>query len=309
MRWKEAMRLADQKIQWHPGFYAGIELELRSFDLEYDQEYQLTKGPLSIDLLIIRKQTDERIDNEIGEFFRKHNVVEFKSPEDELSIDIFYKVQAYAGLYKASGETVNQIPAQEITVSLFRDTCPREMMEQLKTLGAEITVRHDGIYQIEKAGLFPAQLIVTRELKEETHAILRILTNRATRQDVEAFLTATKDMRTEGDIARLDAILQVSATANRVVFDEIYREGEERMCQALKEIMKDDFEKAEARGEARGVAIGEARGVAIGEARGVEKNAIDNIKSLMETTNWSAQQAMDALKIPASKQSLYASRL
>jgi hypothetical protein len=56
MRWKEAMRLADQKIQWHPGFYAGIELELRPFDLEYDQEYQLTKGPLSIDLLIIRNR-------------------------------------------------------------------------------------------------------------------------------------------------------------------------------------------------------------------------------------------------------------
>ena len=36
------------------------------------------------------------------------------------------------------------------------------------------------------------------------------------------------------------------------------------MCEALKEIMKEDFEKA--------------------EARGVEKNAIDNIKSLMETT-------------------------
>ena len=139
----------------------------------------------------------------------------------KLSIDIFYKVQAYTGLYKASGETVNQIPAQEVTVSLFRDTCPREMMEQLKALGAEITVRHDGIYRIEKMGLFPAQLIVTGELKEETHAILRVLSNRATRRDVEAFLTATKDMRTEGDIARLDAILQVSATANRIVFDEI----------------------------------------------------------------------------------------
>ena len=235
----------------------------------------------------------------------------------KLSIDIFYKVQAYAGLYKASGETVNQIPAQEVTVSLFRDTCPREMMEQLKALGAEITVRHDGIYRIEKMGLFPAQLIVTGELKEETHAILRVLSNRATRRDVEAFLTATKDMRTEGDIARLDAILQVSATANRVVFDEIYREGEELMCQALREIMKEDFDKAEARGvaigEARGVAIGEARGVAIGEARGVaigvEKNAIANIRSLMETTHWSAKQAMDALKIPAGQQAQYASQL
>ena len=41
--------------------------------------------------------------------FRRHNVVEFKFPEDELSIDVFFKTQAYAGLYKASGETVNEI--------------------------------------------------------------------------------------------------------------------------------------------------------------------------------------------------------
>ena len=65
----------------------------------------------------------------------------------------------------------------------------------------------------------------------------------------------------------------------------------------VKEIMKEYFEKAE------------ARGVAIGEARGVEKNAIANIRSLMETTHWSAKQAMDALKIPVGQQAQYASQL
>ena len=117
-----------EKIQWHPGFYAGIELELRAYHLDYDQEHQVTRGPLSIDLLIIKKQTDEIIDHEIGEFFRKHNVVEFKSPDDELSVDVFYKVQSYAGLYKAAGETINEIPADEVTVSLFRDCYPREIL-------------------------------------------------------------------------------------------------------------------------------------------------------------------------------------
>lgn len=97
--------MADPKIQWHPGFYAGIELELSAYDLDYDQEHQVTRGAPSFDLLIIKKQTDKIIDNEIGEFFRKQNVVEFKSPDDEMSIDVFYKVQSYAGLYKASGET------------------------------------------------------------------------------------------------------------------------------------------------------------------------------------------------------------
>ena len=52
---------------------------------------------------VVKKQTDEKIDHDISEMFRRHNVVEFKPPEDELSIDVFYKVQAYAGLYKTSG--------------------------------------------------------------------------------------------------------------------------------------------------------------------------------------------------------------
>ena len=61
---------------------------------------------------------------DFADCFRRHNIVEFKSPEDELSIDVFYKTQAYACLYKASGETVNAIPAEEITLSLFRDVYP-----------------------------------------------------------------------------------------------------------------------------------------------------------------------------------------
>ena len=75
-----------QTIQWHPGFYAGMELELRGYHLDFEAEHELTRGPLYIDILIIRKLMDERIDNEIGEIFRKHNIVEYKSPDDELSI-------------------------------------------------------------------------------------------------------------------------------------------------------------------------------------------------------------------------------
>ncbi len=59
-----------------------MELDLRGNDLEFEKEFQLTKGPLSIDLLIIRKLTDEPIENDIGRFFRRHNIVEFKSPDD-----------------------------------------------------------------------------------------------------------------------------------------------------------------------------------------------------------------------------------
>ena len=50
--------MASKNIQWHPGFYTGMELDLRSNALEFEKEFQLTKGPLSIDLLIIRKWSD-----------------------------------------------------------------------------------------------------------------------------------------------------------------------------------------------------------------------------------------------------------
>ena len=46
------------KIQWHPAFCAAAELELRSNkgDLEFKREYNLSKKPLQMDLLIIEKR-------------------------------------------------------------------------------------------------------------------------------------------------------------------------------------------------------------------------------------------------------------
>ena len=256
--------MADKNIQWHPGFYAGIELELKAYHLSFEQEHQLTRGPLSIDLLIIKKLMDEKIDNDIAEIFRRHNVVEFKSPEDELSIDVFFKTQAYAGLYKASGETVNEIPADEVTVSLFRDVYPREMADQLKALGYTITQRHPGIYQIDGKLPFPTQLVVTSQLRPGQHTVLRILSNHAEQKDIEDFIKASMHYKDSGDRARADSILQVSASANKALYREIYQRGDASMCEALMEIMKDDIDKKVEQGRAEG----EAKGRTEGEAQG-----------------------------------------
>ena len=92
----------NKKIQWHPGFYAATEIEMRQNrkDLEFHREYNLSKKPLQIDLLIIEKLNDVQIQNEIGRLFRKYNIVEYKSPEDSLNIDDFFKTVGYAYLYK-----------------------------------------------------------------------------------------------------------------------------------------------------------------------------------------------------------------
>ncbi len=125
------------KIPWHPGFYGAAELELRANSdvLTFIQEYNLSKEPLRADLLVIRKEPGVQIANEIGRIFKGHNIIEYKSPDDGLTIDDFYKAAAYACLYKSLGQTVDQYPAAEITVSLFREAYPRGLFSTLRSSG------------------------------------------------------------------------------------------------------------------------------------------------------------------------------
>ena len=81
-------------LQWHPAFFAGIQIELeeeREY-LSFENEHQLGTKPKEIDVLIIKKDGTHPIHKNIGKIFRGHNLIEYKSPADSLNIDDFYKV-------------------------------------------------------------------------------------------------------------------------------------------------------------------------------------------------------------------------
>ena len=153
--------MADIEIQWHPGFVAAMDLELEENreDLLYEKEYNLNTKPLEIDLLVIKKRKNVTIANEVGAFFRQYNIMEYKSPDDHLNIDSLYKTIAYAGLYKAYGETVDSIPADEITVSLVREKKPEGLFSYLKEHDIKVKEEFPGIYYLEDKLLFPIQII------------------------------------------------------------------------------------------------------------------------------------------------------
>ena len=67
--------MSDTKIQWHPGFTAAMNLEFEENreDLIFEKEYNLNTKPLEIDLLVIKKDPDVVIVNEIGKLFRGYN--------------------------------------------------------------------------------------------------------------------------------------------------------------------------------------------------------------------------------------------
>ena len=70
-----------ERDHWHSGFLGAIELEFYEYrdELIFDGEHQLSKEPLKMDLLVIKKKKHVQINNQIGEIFRQHNIFEFKS--------------------------------------------------------------------------------------------------------------------------------------------------------------------------------------------------------------------------------------
>ena len=65
-------------------------------------------------------------------------------------------------------------------------------------------------------------------------------------------------MNTPRDRQNVEAVLQVSVKANDELYREIRRDA--NMCDALRELMKDDLEDARKLGESEGEVRGEARG-------------------------------------------------
>ncbi|MBR1931392.1 MAG: hypothetical protein IJ833_07990, partial [Lachnospiraceae bacterium] len=61
--------------------------------------------------------------------------------------------------------------------------------------------------------------------------------------------------------------------------------------------------------EAQAKSEGRKEGRKQGRSEGIEESRCDSIKALMETMKWSAEQAMEALQIPAAERKKYAARL
>ena len=95
------------------------------------------------------------------------NIIEYKGPGDSFSIDDFYKVLGYACIYKTATLTVNEIKAEEITLTFAVKHFPRAMIKEIQRTRNLTVVKFDeGIYHII-GGMFPIQMIHTVKLSEE----------------------------------------------------------------------------------------------------------------------------------------------
>ena len=209
--------------------------------LYFYSEYNLSRKPLQIDLLIIEKNKNIRIKNQIGHIFRQNNIIEYKSPGDSMSIDDFYKATAYACMYKALGEKVDAVSANELTISMMRESYPAGMIATLKRQGIEIEKMYDGIYYL-KNFFIPTQIVVTKELSQGLHNSFRVLSRNVDEKDIETFLKDAEGYIGKSEKSDADAVLQVSMSANYELYEKVRRDN--TMCEALRKLMKDEIEEA-----------------------------------------------------------------
>jgi len=195
-----------------------MELDAYKDMLEFYPEYQLTSEPLRIDCVIIKKTKTVTIGKNIAAIFRTWNLLEYKSPDDYVSVADFYKVYGYACLYAS----FKNVPITELTVTFIESHYPEKLRDHLrKERGYTVAETAAGIYNIN-GDILPIQIIDSRHLSAEENVWLKSLSNR---------LDTSEFSRVSGKIGRLDkgariaAYVDVIVRANAGIMEEVIKMG------------------------------------------------------------------------------------
>ena len=234
------------KLQWHPAFFAGIQIELAAEAryLVFENEHQLgTKPkeidvlkPKEIDVLIIKKENAPPIQKNIGRIFRTYNLVEYKSPADTLDVEAFYKLYGYACFYKADAPAADRVPMEEVTLTFISHHYPGKLMRYLEEKrNYQIQKADKGIYYIT-GDYIPIQILVTRQLSKTENLWLSHLTNQLDGEPDAELLVEEYQKHTKDKLYQ--SVMDIIVRANHEMFEEA-----KEMCDALRELFADEFKE------------------------------------------------------------------
>lgn len=234
----EQKKTESDKTYWHPAFFAGIQIEFKddADNLEFENEHQLGTNPMEIDVLVIKKETGKPVKTNLGKIFRKYNIIEYKSPDDFLSIDDFYKVYGYTCFYKADVPFVNSIPIQELTLTFVSEKYPQNLARHLlEERNFIIEKTEPGIYLVH-GDFLPIQFIVTKKLSEKNNLWLKSLTNKLQGTDSAQKLVA--DYLAHPKNKLYQSVIETIMKANKKLFQEV-----NSMDDIVMEIVQEKFDK------------------------------------------------------------------
>lgn len=163
-------------VNWHEAVACAVEIELRDYAdlLQFLSEYVLGKNSYRIDLLIIKKLSDQAIPKNIARIFSTCNLFEFKGIHSSVTISAYYKTIGYAGLLisQMSHSESTQYSSLDISISFLTFRYPRRLLRHL-TKERHLTVEKssEGIYYI-LTETFNIQVIVISRLPPDENLYL-----------------------------------------------------------------------------------------------------------------------------------------
>ncbi|MDR0465021.1 MAG: hypothetical protein LBG94_07915 [Treponema sp.] len=269
------------KLNWHPAFLQAIQHELYDYldFLEFKYEYQLTTEPLRIDLIVIKKPRDLIIEKNIGKIFRSENILEYKSPDDYLSIKDFLKVYAYANLYAAITPDVD---FSDITLTFIESRYPRKLLKYLTEIRKyNIEETSSGIYSV-LGDYLPIQIIESKRLSDRENLWLKSLKYNLEISNADAIIKESEN-RTER--VSLSAYFSILLDTNPDIFEELQNMAVR--TRKKRETFEEVFTKAGIipewmeRGFKKGIVQGREEGLEEGFEHGREEASIQIAKNLL----------------------------
>ena len=240
------MKSEREKVDWHTACKQVLKAELWDYrdKLEFLDEHKLTKEPLRIDCVTIKKPKDLVVNKNFAMFFRETNIIEYKSPNDYLSIKDFYKVYAYVCLYTS----LERSSISEKTITFIIGRTPKKLIKYLEKKRKLIVEKtNTGIYTI-KGDFYPMQIINNKELSKDENLWLSTLRDNL---DAKTFIDINDEAYKRGLERQITAYLQLLALVNSDIIEEAMdmRYSQKRLDEVLDKIGL--TAKAEARGEER----------------------------------------------------------
>lgn len=180
-----------------------------------------SKDSFQVDVLIIQKLSNLHIPKQIAEKFQTYNLIEYKSPGDNLSIDDYYKLIGYACIFRFNTGRVNEVENDEITLTFITSQFPQKLKKELVRRKITLAKRAPGIYDIEK------ELYQSLKQSYDQH-------------------------KNEP---------RYSVPMNVIIWSNYVQEGEQKvMCEALYDLFAEELIERENKGKEEGKAEGKAEG-------------------------------------------------
>ncbi len=244
------------------GVYSGLMLSLSKYRsrLEAHHGCKLNKKPRELDCLIIDKHDQsERIINDIASFFERHNIVEFKNPDETLNVETVWKVISYGTQYISD----MSVDPKEVTLTLLRVSKPIKALKQLAKSGYQIETSYPGVFYIGGMVDIKMQVVVAKDLRGDDFVPLRIQRRNANEDDCRKFVDFIKrEKYSKADADDLECVVKNGIYENEALAVAM---EDESMTNSIKRFIEEQYKEARESGFAEGMAQGEAKGEAKGE--------------------------------------------